>query len=447
MVTALQSAKMKLPLNTLVLKGKPMTDYILNRWPHFSNFLALLTKDLAKPATRHLTALLIALIIYDGRKNVAGLNRALFAPRHPSSLNRFLSEAKWDEESLEQIRQAELNRRIRRYLKSHQAKGVKVPAFLCIDDTNNPKSGTRTPYASFQYNHLAGGLVRCYCLVTALVVIGPYAVPLALQLYRKQEDCVKQGRLHDYVSKTELAARLIRGWQSPNGTEPIVLVDSWYVCDEVIAAADNRHFTLIGGLKANRCVTPKPNARLLKLSEYAPLLPKSAYQLVTLEKQRVQVAGVNLFLKGGRAVKLVVSRQLVASKPLKSGIKHYNYRYFISTEPNMTTQNLCEFYSIRWEIETFHANIKELLGLDHNQAWCERSVRRQWCLILLAYTYLALEAAENYALYGGESCLGVSVGQVVSWHKREAHRGQVEWVYQMAKADLPLDELLKCIAA
>src|SRR5215212_7360830 len=161
-----------------------MTDYIVNRWPHFSNFLALFTTNLAKPAKRHLAALLIALIIYDGRKNIAGLNRALFAPKHPSSLNRFLSEATWNEEQLEQTRQAELNRRIRRYLDSHQAKAVKVPAMLCIDDTNNPKSGTHRPWASYQYSHLLGGLVRCYCLVTALLVIGPYAVPLSLQLYR-----------------------------------------------------------------------------------------------------------------------------------------------------------------------------------------------------------------------------------------------------------------------
>ena len=122
-----------------------MTAFILNRWPHFSNFLALFTANLTKPAQRHLAALLIGLIIYDGRKNIAGLNRALFAPRHPSSLNRFLSEANWDQEQIEQTRQAELNRRIRRYLDSHQAKGVRVPALLCIDDTNNPKSGTRHP--------------------------------------------------------------------------------------------------------------------------------------------------------------------------------------------------------------------------------------------------------------------------------------------------------------
>lgn len=424
-----------------------MTAYILSRWPHFSNFLALFTKGLTKPAQRHLTALLIALIIYDGRKNIAGLNRALFAPRHPSSLNRFLSETKWDEDDLEQVRQAELSRRIRRYLDSHQANGVKVNAFLCLDDTNNPKSGTRTPYATYQYNHLAGGLVRCYCLVTALLVIGPYAVPLTLQLYRKKEDCRQKGRLKDYLSKTELAARLIRAWQPPANTQPFVLADSWYVCDEVMAACDVRSFTLIGGVKSNRCLASKPNAQLLNVSDYAPTLPSTAYQFVTLEKQRVKVAGLKVVLKGGRSVKLVISRQLAPGASNKAGIKRYSYRYFISTAPTMTSQSLCEFYSVRWEIETFHANIKELLGLDHSQAWCERSVRRQWLLMLLAYTYLALEAAEHYADYGPRDCLRVSIGQVVSWHKWQAHRGQAEWVYSEAKAGLPLADLLKCIGA
>ncbi len=121
-------------------------------------------------------------------------------------------------------------------------------------------------------------------------------MPLSLQLYRKREDCLKLGRLQDYVSKTELAARLIASWQPPSGTQPLVLVDNWYVCEEVLQAAQKRGFTLIGGLIANRTMTTRPGADLLKLSEYAPTLPRTAYQVVTLAKQRVVVVGVPAWL-------------------------------------------------------------------------------------------------------------------------------------------------------
>src|SRR6266496_2073000 len=100
-----------------------MTATILNRWPHFSNWLALFEPKLGKPAQRHLVALLIAFIIYDGRKNLAGLNRALYAPCHLSSLHRFIGEADWDESEFEQIRLEELSRHIRHYLQHHRIKG------------------------------------------------------------------------------------------------------------------------------------------------------------------------------------------------------------------------------------------------------------------------------------------------------------------------------------
>jgi SRSO17 transposase len=225
---------MKFPHTILVSGGKPMTDYILKRWPHSDNFVALFTNKLAKPAQRHFIALLIALIIFDGRKNLAGLNRALFSACHSSSLSRFIGESAWDETELDQIRQAALNRQVRRFLQRQQAQPQKVNAFLCIDATNNPKTGTRTPWACYQYSHLAGGLIRCYCLVTALMVLGPYTIPLCFQLYRKEADCRQanrraglEGTKLNFLSKTALAARLVQEWPVPQGCQGMGLVDSW----------------------------------------------------------------------------------------------------------------------------------------------------------------------------------------------------------------------------
>lgn len=428
-----------------------MIPYILNRWPRFDNFVNLFTAKLGKPAQRHFIALIIAFIIYDGRKNIAGLNRGLFAPWHNSSVWRFIGESAWDEQDFEQTRLDELNRRVRRYLETYRAKGQNVPAFLCIDDTNNPKSGLKTPWASYQYSHLAGGLIRCYCLVTAVWVVGPYTIPLSFQLYRKKDECLKakaQGQHQvEYVAKTELAVRLIKGWQPPEGTQPFVLADSWYVCDELFAICKERSFTLIGGLKANRLISTTARPKLTALSEYAPLLSKAAYQPVTLGKQTFQLAGLEAHLKGGQSVKVVVGRQLQIGYKPTSGIKHYTYRYFVCSDPALSVKTVSELYSVRWEIETFHAMAKQLFGLDHNQCWRERNVWRMWTLLLIAYSYILLEAVEHCSDYAASEQNRVSLGQVVAKHKLEAHRGQGEWIYQQALVGQPLEVVLSQIAA
>lgn len=424
-----------------------MTPYILKRWPRFDNFLSLFSAKLGKPARRHFIALIIAFIIYDGRKNIAGLNRALFSPCHTACLWRFIGESAWDERELEQIRLDELNRRVRRYLETFRAKGQRVPAFLCIDDTNNPKTGSHTPWASYQYSHLAGGLIRCYCLVTAVLVVGPYAIPLSFALYRKKDECAKSQPSTQYLAKTELAARLIKEWQPPQDTQPFVLADSWYVCDELFAICKERNFTLIGALKANRLITTTACPKATALSEYAPLLEKAAYQLVTLGKQTFQLAGVAAQLKGGQAVKVVVGRQLGLGTKPTAGIKAYTYRYFVSSDPALAVKTISEFYAVRWEIETFHASAKQLFGLDHNQCWRERNVWRLWTLLLIAYSYIVLEAVEHASDYARADQGWVSLGQVVAKHQLEAHRGQGEWVYRQALAGQPLDLVLAQINA
>lgn len=284
-----------------------MTAYIVKRWPRFDNYVALFTTKLGKPAQRHFIAILIALIIYDGRKNLAGLNRALYAPCHLSSLQRFIGETTWDESEFEQIRSAQLNRQIKRYLQHHRAEGVNIPAFLCIDDTNNPKSGSHTSFASYQYSHLAGGAIRCYCLVTAVLAIGPYVIPLNFRLYRKKADCLAAGQLELFRTKTELAAQLVEEWPPFEGTDTIVLVDSWYLNDTLLKACQKRHFPLIGGLSANRSIRTIACPSLTGLEQFAPQLPKEAYHWVKVGGQSFNLAGVEAHLKGDWAVKLIVS--------------------------------------------------------------------------------------------------------------------------------------------
>jgi hypothetical protein len=83
-----------------------------------------------------------------------------------------------------------------------------------------------------------------------------------------------------------------------------------------------------------------------------------------------------------------------------------------------------------------------------NGQWAtNRNVWRMWTLLLIAYSYILLEAVEHCTDYAKAELHRVSLGQVVAWHKLQAHRGQGEWVYQQALAGQPLELVLAQIAA
>src|SRR5205814_2177623 len=128
------------------------------------------------------------------------------------------SEAEFD-----QIRMQQLNRQVRRFLESQCAKNQSVPAFLCIDDTNNPKQGDKSDWVSYQHSHLAGRNILCWCLVTAVMVVGNYTIPFNFRLYRRQSDCLARGKPELFETKVALAIQLIQEWQPPQGTTPFVL--------------------------------------------------------------------------------------------------------------------------------------------------------------------------------------------------------------------------------
>jgi SRSO17 transposase len=275
-------------------------------------------------------------------------------------------------------------------------------------------------------------------LVTVVVVIGPWHIPWEFKLYRRKQDCLDNKQPALFRKKTELAAELIEQWQPFEGTEPYVLVDSWYTGEEVFAACDKRHFTLIGGVIGNRSFRTQAKAAFSMLQEYGAKLPNSAYHLVTVGQQHWRMSHLKAELKGGYQAKLIFSKAAYDSK----------IHYFVCTNQTLNLVEIMEYYSVRWEIETFHKQAKQLLGLCDNQCLLERNVRRLWTLLLIAYSYLMIERVEHADDYPHYKEKGLpSLGQVQRQHQLWAHQGQVEWAYQAGKAGLPLDTILEAIKA
>ena len=427
--------------------------YILKRWSRFGNYLALFETGLNQAATRHFRHFLVAFILYVGTKNITGLNRSTFNRCHLSSFDRFITEGSWEARDFERIRLDYLNRKLRRFLDTRQAKGQLVPAFLCIDDTNNPKVGHKADWVSRQYSHLAGGNILCWCMVTGIMVVGDYTIPFSFRLYRRKEDCIAKGQPQLYRSKLELAIQLIEEWQPPQGTKPLVLVANWYLSQSLLEVCERRGFSLIAGIKSNRTISlldedkqradtnqnQSQSQKKLSLKELGTNLAASAYQPVTLGKQRWLMASRTVALKGGYRVKLVISKG--------KGWQSASLNYWVCTDPSLGVQTLMEWYGVRWEIETFHKQAKQLLGLNDNQCQRERSILRLWTLLLIAYSYLVIERVEYADEYKSGRERLPTLGEVKPEHQRLGHQALAEWVYCEAKAGTDLSLLLDQIRA
>lgn len=214
--------------------------------------------------------------------------------------------------------------------------------------------------------------------------------------------------------------------------------------EDLLAICAKRNFTLIGGIKSNRTIkllsASDPTATSAKqaLKEYGPNVAASAYHPVTIGKQTWLMASSEVELKGGFAVKLVVSKSPKAPS---------NLNYWVCSDRRLKAATIMELYAVRWEIETFHKQVKQLLGLSDNQCVSERSVRRMWTLVLIAYSYLVIDRVEYSEEYKGGRGRMPTLGEVVRSHQKEGHLALVEWVYSEAQKGTELEELLGQIRA
>lgn len=418
-----------------------MLENIITLWPRFSNYILIYLPLFGKAGWLHFTRFLIGFISYDGSKNLTGLNHGSFDQRHLSNLSRFVGESHWDEEKMEQLRYEDLNRRVRCYIENEKQHGRELKLYLAIDDTNNPKRGGQAFSVSYQYSHLARGTILCQCFVTAVLCVGDWCIPIAYKFYLREEDCKKTGQ--PFVSKTELARRIIAEFCPPCRATTYVVVDSWYTCEALIKQTKKRGFIFVGGLMSNRGLKLTEDESYTQVSSYASKLKANAYQTVTVGKQRYRLCGVKGSLHGGIRGKIIFSHPLG-----KTGLRQT--RYFFSTLEDASTSLIMEGYSKRWAVEVFHHKIKQMLGLSDGQCLSKQSIRRMLVMLMVAYSYLLTEQMEHSRDYTASKTKGKGVPtleEVQRRHKQHYHQGLVEWAFKQGAAGADLNTVLSQIAA
>jgi SRSO17 transposase len=169
-------------------------------------------------------------------------------------------------------------------------------------------------------------------------------------------------------------------------------LDSWYTCKKLWRAARELKYNITTGIKRNRLlrvacvVTPEtPQGwKWQKLGDYAASLRDSAYQECICPrnpKKKVYVHIVDTHVK-----KLYRCQVIIVRENLKDPIAAA--RYWVTSDRSADAQTCLNVISIRWDIEVFFEDNKELFGIDQYQIMTSDGLLRYWTLCWIAFSFL-----------------------------------------------------------
>jgi len=361
-------------------------------------------------------------------KSMANIARCVVDSADKTNLSRYLSEAPWFEEQLNQ-------RRIR-YL-MEQTKAVrkdKSGSVLGIDDTLCKHVGDLFEFVAHHYDHSDNSYPLAHNPVTSYYVSGPVRFPVDLRVYRRYEELTRweefvhkhfpdreiptktkeRNKLHREVepvllqdsaflelhqqfrTKIELAIDLVESAIAHKLRFSVILFDGWYLSEDLVAIAKRRRKDWISILKKNRNL--ETNSFTLKdadgqpiklegphiaVQDLAKLIPANAYREVKVGKKSYWTFTLAVRIPSLGKVRIVISYE---NADLKG-----TFATLITNRTDWNAQKIIATYLLRWPIETFYQDGKEHLGLDEYRMRDAKAIGKHWCLVFTAYSLLHLD--------------------------------------------------------
>jgi len=302
------------------------------------------------------------------------------------SLQYFLSEAKWDPD--------ELNReRLRLVQSSHHRRSVRE-GVLVIDDTACKKPyAFHTEAVSPQYVAGEPAPVKANVAVFSAFAHPERKFPVALKLYIPAEHFPCGTLDRQFQTKIQLAQTLVKEAITHKITFSDVVFDSWYFCEDFVSFLEHpsRDLTWITEAKADRLISYR--GAWVHADDLEKVIPRDRF------KHAVTVPGASgkprVFLtycfvakvKGLRGKKkiLVTLGSWDRRDPRKAHV-------FITNRLALGADEILRRFALRWKIEEVFRELKDFLYFDHYQGRSRRAIVRHWHLVLLAHTYLYLQA-------------------------------------------------------
>lgn len=335
---------------------------------------------------------------------------------HRTTIARFLNQGRWNSDKLQNI----IKENVIRIIYQESMRSGK-PIFCIVDDTiashTKPSSQALHPIeaAYFHQSHLKGCQDYGHQAVAVLLSCNGIVLNYAILLYDKSKSKIQMVQ--------EIAEEL--------PTAPVIsyfLCDSWYTSAKVMDNFIRKGFYTIGALKTNRILYPCGIRQ--KTSEFALRFKKgdTNVNLVTVRNREFYIYRYEGHLNDVEHAVVLLSYPKEAFGQAKA------LRVFISTNVDLSTQEILDTYTERWNIELFFRESKRKLAFDKYQIRSQTGIERYWLIMSLVH-YMC-------CTYNGSYC---SFEKGYQYFKQTIREEQVTNVYYCVKNGMPLKQLLSLI--
>lgn len=381
-----------------------------------------------EPQRRHFGEYVTGLIVAR-KKTVLSMNGDFVHTTDQSCLNRFLTEASWDEKKLNEARLT--------WLQEETSTAYSKDGVLPLDNTLVDHSGKLIEDVGWFWDHAEDRHKIAHDLIILNYVCesGKH-YPLEFRRFRKEEAC--QEAKEPFKKHTELAIELI-DWACEKGIPGHFVWDSYFSSKEILNYAEARGRSYVADLKSNRKI--RVAGREVKASVYATQITPEERTLVRFDGRQQWYFSECVKLPGvGHRVRIVFlwkeKNASEASKILATNMRHWEIKRILSV------------YGKRWTgTETFHRDAKQHLGLGECQLRDGKGHTRHMYLVMLAYSLLMVQMrsarAREWALHRlttiGQACratLDETLGTTLDWVVKMVK--EKEWDSERIKTVLSL---------
>jgi len=359
----------------------------------------------------YLTGLLVA-----ARKNVAAINRQFVNTTDQSCLNRFLTEADWD---VNQLNQARLD-----WLQKDPSTCYSSQGVIALDNVLIDHDGKLIEDTGWFWDHAEdrNKIAHDYLIVNYVCASGKH-YPLEFRRFIKRDQCEQRNLA--FRDHNDLFRELV-DWVIAQGIPGDFTFDSWFTHSANLNHIHGHQRGYVGDLKFNRKIVFQ--GRTLKAEELAGEIPVADRKPLDLGEDRQWYFTKSIRVPEVRhPVRIVILwAHRNDSKPRKILLTNRTY---------WEVTRIVRVYRKRWRgTECFHRDGKQHLGMGDCQIRNGLGQTRHQYLVFLAHSVLMRQLRQSRASAWALERL-TTIGQAGRAVLRETLGTTISWVLERFRVD------------